>query len=116
MTSSINRNHDESRQRDEICDIGRSLFGRGLATGSSGNISVRLDDGWLVTPTNSSLGKLDPTRLSRLDASGQLERRSAVERGLPALRNVRGTPEGARDRTSSFDPFRRDLLHGRVGL
>jgi ribulose-5-phosphate 4-epimerase/fuculose-1-phosphate aldolase len=67
MSSNYACHGDESRQRDQICTIGRSLFERGLATGSSGNISVRLDDGWLVTPTNSSLGSLDPARLSRLD-------------------------------------------------
>src|SRR3979411_1000249 len=56
---------DESRLREEICRLGRSLFERGLTPGSSGNISVRLDDGGLlVTPTNASLGGLDPARLS----------------------------------------------------
>ncbi len=45
---------------------------RGLTFGSSGNISVRLDDGWLMTPTNVSLGNLDPAELSRLDAKGQV--------------------------------------------
>lgn len=61
----------ETRLREEICDIGRSLFERGLTAGSSGNISVRLEDGWLVTPTNSSLGRLDPARLSWLDPTGR---------------------------------------------
>src|SRR5579864_4720637 len=61
----------EIKIREEICRLGRSLFERGLTPGSSGNISVKLDDGgWLVTPTNASLGFLDPARLSRLDASG----------------------------------------------
>ncbi len=51
----------ETRLREQICLYGRSLFERGLTPGSSGNISVRLDDGgWLVTPTNASLGFLDP--------------------------------------------------------
>lgn len=64
---------DETRIRDEICRVGASLFDRGLTAGSSGNISVRLaDGGWLMTPTNISLGALDPARLSRLDANGQL--------------------------------------------
>ncbi|BBI53963.1 class II aldolase [Vreelandella olivaria] len=41
--------------------------------GSSGNISVRLDDGgWLMTPTNACLGRLDPARISHLDNNGQL--------------------------------------------
>jgi ribulose-5-phosphate 4-epimerase/fuculose-1-phosphate aldolase len=63
----------ETALREEICRLGRSLFERGLTPGSSGNISVRLDDGGhLVTPTNASLGFLDPARLSRLDANGQL--------------------------------------------
>lgn len=63
----------ETRLREQICLYGRSLFERGLTPGSSGNISVRLDDGgWLVTPTNASLGFLDPARISRLDTSGRL--------------------------------------------
>jgi 3-dehydro-4-phosphotetronate decarboxylase len=65
--------HEETRIRDEICRVGGSLFDRGLTAGSSGNISVRLEDGgWLMTPTNVSLGALDPVRLSRLDAGGKL--------------------------------------------
>jgi ribulose-5-phosphate 4-epimerase/fuculose-1-phosphate aldolase len=64
---------DESRIREEICRFGRSLFERGLTPGSSGNISVRLDDGgWVVTPTNASLGFLDPANLARLDADRNL--------------------------------------------
>lgn len=62
----------KARLREDICRYGRSLFERGLTPGSSGNISVRLDDGgWLVTPTNASLGFLDPERLSHLDAAGR---------------------------------------------
>ena len=57
--------------RDRICKLGRSIFQRGLTFGSSGNISVRLPDGWLTTPTNVTLGALDPDRLSRLDADGR---------------------------------------------
>ena len=63
----------DTRIREDICRFGRSLFERGLTPGSSGNISVKLDDGgWLVTPTNASLGFLDPARLSRLAADGRL--------------------------------------------
>jgi 3-dehydro-4-phosphotetronate decarboxylase len=57
--------------RDEIVATGRSLFERGLSPGTSGNISVRDGDGFLTTPTNSSLGSLAPERLSRLDADGK---------------------------------------------
>ncbi len=63
----------ETRTRDTICLLAKSLFDRGLTFGSTGNISVRLDDGgWLMTPTNASMGTLDPARLSRLDAAGRL--------------------------------------------
>ena len=62
----------ESELREEIAAIGKSLYDRGLAHGSAGNISVKLPDGWLMTPTSSCLGRLDPARISRLDASGKL--------------------------------------------
>lgn len=62
---------NESRLREQIVRFGRSLFDRGLTAGSSGNISVRLDDGWLLTPTNSCLGELDPAGLAKLDWQGR---------------------------------------------
>ena len=61
---------DENRLREEIVSFGQSLFERGLTAGSSGNISARLDDGWLITPTNASLGRLDPARIAKLDWKG----------------------------------------------
>ena len=63
----------ESKVREMICAAGASLFNRGLTHGSTGNISVKLEDGgWLMTPTGSSLGTLDPARLSLLDEKGRL--------------------------------------------
>lgn len=63
---------DENEARDAICGFGRSLFERGLTPGSSGNISFRLDEGRLLcTPTNASLGSLDPAALSLLAADGR---------------------------------------------
>lgn len=57
---------------EDICRVGASLFNRGLTHGSTGNISAALPDGgWLMTPTGSSLGTLDPARLSHLDATGR---------------------------------------------
>ena len=60
----------ESELRDAICAHGRLLYGRGYCVGSAGNISVRLRDGGgvLMTPTNSCLGRLEPDRISKLDA------------------------------------------------
>jgi ribulose-5-phosphate 4-epimerase/fuculose-1-phosphate aldolase len=63
-------NLTETQLRDEICRVGRSLFERGYVHATAGNISVRLQDGYLITPTDACLGTLDPARLARLDAQG----------------------------------------------
>jgi ribulose-5-phosphate 4-epimerase/fuculose-1-phosphate aldolase len=62
----------ETAARDRIAMMGKSLFDRGYGCGSSGNISVRLDDGILISPTNSSLGRLDPARISKLGLDGSV--------------------------------------------
>jgi ribulose-5-phosphate 4-epimerase/fuculose-1-phosphate aldolase len=62
---------NENKLREEIVEFGRSMFERGLTAGSSGNISVRVDDGWLLTPTNVCLGRLDPARVAKLDWDGR---------------------------------------------
>jgi ribulose-5-phosphate 4-epimerase/fuculose-1-phosphate aldolase len=84
----------ETKLREDICRLARSLFERGLTPGSSGNISVRLDDGgWLVTPTNASLGALDPAKLSRLDGGGKLVSGDPPTKEVPlhtALYQTRG--------------------------
>ena len=61
MTSSV---------REEICRVGASLFARGYVHATAGNISVRTDTGFLITPTDACLGQLDPARLAEVDASG----------------------------------------------
>ncbi|HUI59868.1 MAG TPA: 3-oxo-tetronate 4-phosphate decarboxylase [Steroidobacteraceae bacterium] len=60
----------EAQLREGICAFGESLLARGLTFGSAGNISARLDDGWLMTPTNACLGRLDPESLSKVDLHG----------------------------------------------
>ncbi len=62
----------EAKLREEICLLAKSMYDRGLTHGSTGNISARCDDGWLLTPTGSNLGRLDPARLSKLDWQGRL--------------------------------------------
>ena len=62
----------EARLREQICATAKSLYDRGLTHGSTGNISARCDDGWLLTPTGSSLGALDPGRISKMDWGGRL--------------------------------------------
>ncbi|MDA9413839.1 aldolase [Bradyrhizobium sp. CCBAU 11430] len=85
----------DSKLRDELCRFGRSLFERGFTPGSSGNISVMLDDGgWLVTSTNASVGFLDPNRVTHPDAQGSVLSGDAPTKEVPlhaALYQTRGT-------------------------
>ena len=62
---------NEAGLREEICRVGETLFARGYAHATAGNISARLDDGFLITPTDACLGFLDPARLARVGADGQ---------------------------------------------
>src|SRR5262245_20104709 len=90
---------NDTRQRGLICRFGKSLFDRGLTAGSSGNISLRLDDGTLlVTPTGASLGSLDPAKLSHLDAKGRLLGGDAATKEFAlhsAFYDTRGDKAGA---------------------
>jgi 3-dehydro-4-phosphotetronate decarboxylase len=61
----------ETNIREDIARLSKSLFDRGYSVGSAGNISARVEDGLLITPTNSSLGFLDPARISKLDFGGR---------------------------------------------
>jgi ribulose-5-phosphate 4-epimerase/fuculose-1-phosphate aldolase len=74
---------EEQSLRDEMCRRGESLFARGYTAGSSGNLSARLPNGFLVTPTNSCLGYLDPARLSKLDTSGKPVSGDAPTKEIP---------------------------------
>lgn len=67
----MSRNTNESALREEICRIGASLYQRGYTVGSAGNISARLDDGWLITPTDACLGFLDPAAIAKVNAAGE---------------------------------------------
>ena len=61
----------ETALREEICQVGHSLYGRGYTVGSAGNISARLDDGWLITPTDACLGRLDPAAIAKVTLDGK---------------------------------------------
>ena len=61
---------NENTLREEICDVGASLYTRGYTVGSAGNISARLDDGWLITPTDACLGRLDPAAIAKVSLAG----------------------------------------------
>jgi 3-dehydro-4-phosphotetronate decarboxylase len=70
---------EESKAREEICATGASLYQRGYTVGTAGNISARLDDGWLITPTDACLGRLDPAEIAKVDLAG-----NAVSGGRPS--------------------------------
>jgi 3-dehydro-4-phosphotetronate decarboxylase len=61
---------NEQELRNEICRVGRSLFNRGYVHATAGNISVRLGDGYLITPTDACLGFLEPEKLAKVSSGG----------------------------------------------
>lgn len=62
----------EQQAREEMVRLGASFFQRGYATGSAGNLSLRLEDGTLLaTPTGSCLGELAAERLSKVTLQGE---------------------------------------------
>jgi ribulose-5-phosphate 4-epimerase/fuculose-1-phosphate aldolase len=63
--------NEESRIREEMCITGKSLYERRYTVGSAGNISARLADGWLITPTDACLGRLDPADIAKVDTQGR---------------------------------------------
>ncbi|HET8747770.1 MAG TPA: aldolase [Ramlibacter sp.] len=80
----------ESRLREEVCRVGRSLFERGYVHATAGNISVRLDDGFLITPTDACLGVLEPDALARVDAQGQQLSGAPASKTLALHRRIYG--------------------------
>ncbi len=61
---------DEEQLRQEICRVGKSLFDRGYVHATAGNISARLEDGFLITATDACLGFLEPGKIAKVDREG----------------------------------------------
>src|SRR5256885_4344299 len=95
---------DESRIREQICATGASLFQRGYTVGAAGNISARLHDGWLITPTDACLGRLDPAELSKVDAGGQWGSGAKPSKTLVLHRGIYGNDGEARCRIPHPSP------------
>jgi 3-dehydro-4-phosphotetronate decarboxylase len=94
----------ESQAREELCRVGKSLFDRGYVHATAGNISVRLDDGFLITPTDACLGFLDPARLARLDTAGQQISGDRASKTLALHRQIYRA-------AAAFDPATRCVIH-----
>ncbi len=74
----------DTKLRETICLLAKSMFDRGLTGGSTGNISARTEDGGLlVSPTGTSFGRLDPSKLARFDASGRFINGDAPTKEMP---------------------------------
>jgi ribulose-5-phosphate 4-epimerase/fuculose-1-phosphate aldolase len=78
----------QSAARDEICRIGRSLYERGYVHASAGNISMRLDDGFLITPTDACLGTLQPQQLAHVDPRGEQRSGERASKTLALHRRI----------------------------
>lgn len=86
---------DENEARESICRVGQSLFDRGYVHATAGNISVRLADGWLITPTDACLGRLDPQRLARVGVDGQQVSGDRASKTLELHRRIYAATEAA---------------------
>ncbi|MEJ8852277.1 aldolase [Variovorax rhizosphaerae] len=86
----------ESLLREEVCEVGASLHARGYTTGTAGNISVRLEDGWLITPTDACLGRLDPARLAKVSPNGEWVSGDKPSKTLALHRGIYGKNAEAR--------------------
>jgi len=95
---------NETQAREEVCRVGKSLFDRGYVHATAGNISVRLDDGFLITPTDACLGFLDPARLARLDTAGQQISGDRASKTLALHRQIYGA-------AAAFDPGTCCVIH-----
>ena len=94
----------DTHAREEMCRVGKSLFDRGYVHATAGNISVRLDNGFLITPTDACLGFLDPAKLSLLDAQGHHISGDKPSKTIAMHRRIY-------DASVAFDPSIRCVIH-----
>ncbi|HZZ02694.1 class II aldolase/adducin family protein [Paraburkholderia sp.] len=93
----------ETAIREEICVVGASLYNRGYTVGTAGNISARLEDEWLITPTDACLGRLDPACIDRIDLAGRWVSGDKPSKTLALPRDLRQQSRGARHCAHAFD-------------
>ncbi|MGZ5041265.1 MAG: class II aldolase/adducin family protein [Usitatibacter sp.] len=86
----------EAQLRQEIVRVGASLFERGYVHATAGNISARVDDGYLITPTDACLGFLDPGKLAKVDAAGNLVAGERPSKTLALHRRIYDADPSAR--------------------
>jgi ribulose-5-phosphate 4-epimerase/fuculose-1-phosphate aldolase len=79
---------DETELRHEICRVGRSLFERGYVHATAGNISVRLEDGFLITPSDACMGFLEPQKLAKVGLDGRQNKGERASKALVLHRSI----------------------------
>jgi ribulose-5-phosphate 4-epimerase/fuculose-1-phosphate aldolase len=94
MTQFLDTAVDEARK--EIVRVGTSLFARGYVHASAGNISARIGDGHLITPTDAALGFLEPQRLALVDARGEQIAGDRASKTLTLHRRIYAADPAAR--------------------
>jgi len=63
----------EYELKQEICEIGKRIYNRGMVAANDGNISVKLNDNeFLCTPTGVSKGFMTPEYICKVDAQGKV--------------------------------------------
>jgi 3-dehydro-4-phosphotetronate decarboxylase len=62
---------DIAAAAEDIVQLGASMFARGLTPGRTGNLSCRIGDEIVVTPTGASLGSLAARELAIIDLDGR---------------------------------------------
>ena len=74
---------DLAAARERIVALARHLSAIGLSPGSSGNLSVRVGEDVLVTPTGSSLSRVLPDELALVRADGTVAGDARPSKELP---------------------------------
>lgn len=87
---------NDTALREDICRVGRSLYERGYAHASAGNISARVDDGFLITPTDACLGTLQPRQLAHVDSTGEQTSGERASKTLSLHRRIYDADPAAR--------------------
>ena len=62
---------DHAAQRTELVEMTRRVSATGLSIGTSGNLSVRVEGGVLITPSGRDVDDLEPADICLVDVDGR---------------------------------------------
>lgn len=58
--------------KEEITEVGKLIYDKGLSPGTSGNISIRLGNNVLISPSGFCLGEIDSSSVVIIDMDGNI--------------------------------------------